>query len=207
MASRPIQITESRVIVVEGKDDAIILEELMKSQDISGIQVIPSGGKDNITNFIEALLKMPEFRDTVTFLGIMQDNDTNPEREFKRINRALQHHDLPIPSNPLEVAGEELKVCICMLPNSGTPGMLEDICLQSVGDDPAISCVDEYFDCLEKKGIDTSHARSKKKVQVYLASKNEPWRGLGNAAKDGDWNWTSEAFDIMKQMLETSIEN
>jgi hypothetical protein len=48
--------------------------------------------------------------------------------------------------------------------------MLEDLCLESVSEDPAMLCVDEYFRCLEERLEMLPRNPSKARVRGFLAS-------------------------------------
>lgn len=72
--------------------------------------------------------------------------------------------------------------------------MLEDICLKAVAQDPAMFCVEQYFQCLQQQGLSVPSNTSKAKVQVFLASRPEAGKRLGEAAQAGYWPWDDEAF-------------
>jgi len=49
--------------------------------------------------------------------------------------------------------------------------MLEDVCLQSVENDPAMCCVEEYFGCLKKRLSELRQNLSKARVRSFLVSR------------------------------------
>jgi hypothetical protein len=79
--------------------------------------------------------------------------------------------------------------------------MLEDLCLQSVDDDPGVSCLEDYFNCIQKKANRQPKNLAKAKIHAWLASQNEPDKRLAEAAKAGYWNWDSPAFEPLKQFI------
>lgn len=84
-------------------------------------------------------------------------------------------------------------------------GALEDLCLAAVAGDPAMACVEGYFECLDSRGM-LPRQISKGKLHAFLASRETPGRRLGEAAKAGDWPWDSDAFDGVKAFLRTVAE-
>ncbi|MCK4297946.1 MAG: hypothetical protein KAX80_00350, partial [Planctomycetes bacterium] len=96
----------------------------------------------------------------------------------------------------------DLKVVVTLLPDSSRCGMLEDLCLESISDDPAFACVDAYFECTRRNGIPHPRNMSKAKVHAFLASRRNPSLRLGEAAGAGCWPWDSPVFDEVKQFLQ-----
>lgn len=93
---------------------------------------------------------------------------------------------------------------VMILPPKTPQGTLEDICLESVKDDPAISCVEAYFDCLDEKGTGRPEKNfTKAKTIVFLSSREDPALRLGEAAKKGYWPFNSKEFEIVKKYLRT----
>jgi hypothetical protein len=93
-----------------------------------------------------------------------------------------------------------------ILPEEGAHGMLEDLCLKAVARDPAIGCVEYYFQCLQQQGLSVSHNTSKAKIQAFLASRPEEGKRLGEAAQAGYWPWNNEAFLQVRDFLQKICE-
>ncbi|MGC8878303.1 MAG: DUF3226 domain-containing protein [Anaerolineae bacterium] len=87
------------------------------------------------------------------------------------------------------------------MPAEDKSGMLEDLCLIAVAEHPAMSCVVQYFECLQQKGLTGPRNLSKAKTQVFLASGPEAGLRLGEAAQRGFWLWDAPAFDPLKHFL------
>ncbi len=79
--------------------------------------------------------------------------------------------------------------------------MLEDLCLAAVQADPATPCVDAYFTCLQTQTGKLPNNLAKARAHVWLASRPEPDRRLGEAAQSGYWPWADPAFDPLRQFL------
>jgi len=81
-------------------------------------------------------------------------------------------------------------------------GMLESLCLRAIKDEPAMSCADKYFDCLQGHEIYQREVdKDKARIYVYLASKNEPDKRLGESALAGYWSFNNKVFDNVNRFL------
>lgn len=198
---RPIEILKSRVIVVEGKEDKLFFDALINHLSLNDIQVLDIGGKTELRKYLETMIITPGF-DGVRSLGITRDANSNPKAALQSIRDALRSVRLPVPEKALAPFGDQPKVTILILPSESTPGMLEDLCLQAVMQDPAMFCVDQYFQCLQQRGLHLPSKISKAKVQVFLGSRPEPGKLLGVAAQAGYWPFDVEAFTQVKTFVQ-----
>jgi hypothetical protein len=144
--------------------------------------------------------KSPHFSNIIS-LGVVRDADTDSDSAFQSIRSALESVNLPVPKKQLEPIGNKPKVSVMILPGEGKPGMLEDLCLMSVSLDPSMACVHEYCQCIQQKGLSMPKNLSKSKVQVFLASREETGKRLGEAALAGYWPLDNESFDNVKKFL------
>ncbi len=134
-------------------------------------------------------------------MGVVRDADLSPEEAFTSVCDALRNAGLPVPRACLEPCGKELRVAVMVLPSADAPGTLEDLCLRSVEDDPAMPCVEKYFDCLRQCGSDPQSDVSRKKANVFIASRSGSAELPGQAAQAGMWPWRSDAFNEVRQFL------
>lgn len=200
-----VKIEQPHVLVVEGSEDELFFGALIRHLGLQGIQVMPIGGKQKLRKNLKALTAAPDFS-KVTFLGIVRDANANPSAAFQSVRDALQAVNLPVPHRPLEPVGTKPKVAVLILPKENMPGMLEDLCLKAVEEDPAMLCVKQYFECLQKQGLSLPDNMSKAKVQVFLASRQKAGLRLGEAAQAGYWPWDAEAFQQVKDFLRSVVE-
>jgi hypothetical protein len=163
------------------------------------IQVQNFGGVTELNDFLAALAKMSAF-DTVDTLGIVRDAEKSAGRALQSVCSSLKRRGLPFPKAPGLFEGSEPKVGVFILPDGKSPGMLEDLCLRSVGDDPAMPCLDRYFGCLETADSLPKNL-SKGRVQAFLASRAQPGLLLGEAAGRKYWPWDHTAFNHVKRFL------
>ena len=196
-------ITATRLIAVEGKDEINWLTALKDQLEIDNVEIRSLGGISSFSTKIRTLVITPGFANVVSF-GIIRDADSNASAAFQSVCAALRNVGLPVPTQPLkpvEATGGGPRVVVLIVPHGESKGMLEDICLQSVGEDPAMTCVEIYFECLTKNLDKLPNNLSKAKVHAFLSSRDQPDLRLGDAAKAGYWPWNHQAFAQVKQFL------
>jgi len=197
-----LKIEQPNVLVVEGKEEELFFEALIKHLKLQDIQIMPIGGKEKLRGNLKALVQTPGFSEVI-FLGVVRDADANPDTAFQSVRDALRAAGLPTPECPLLPVGEKPRVAVLILPGVDTVGTLEDLCLRAVAQDPAMVCVENYFKCLEQMGLFLPYnMMSKAKVQVFLASRPKAGLRLGEAAKAGYWPWETEAFEQVRNFLQ-----
>lgn len=199
---RSITIYSDRVILVEGKDDECFFRAISKHIGIDNIQIISINGIKQLRSMLRTLHLTPGFTEVVT-LGIIRDADADPKRAIQSIQDALRDSNFVVPSNPLEKEPGNPSLVFSVMPNNTSPGMLEDLCLSSVCEQPEMFCVDNYFQCLEYKGLKyhIGNHFSKAKLSVYLASKVDPTKRFSEASFAGYWEFDKEVFEEVKEFV------
>ena len=200
MAETIIEILKENLLLVEGRDEELFFEALLRHMGINSIQVLPIAGKDNLRPNLKMLVLSPRFSEVVS-LGIVRDANSNPRGAFQSVCGALEIVNLSVPVFPLLPAGQDPQVTVMILPDGDTPGMLEDVCLKTVGEDPAMFCIEEFFKCLQERNVSMPRNNSKAKVQVFLGSRLEAGKRLGEAAQAGYWPWNHIAVEQIKNFL------
>lgn len=197
----PIEISCENLLIVEGDDDELFFYALAQQLGLhEGLQIYQTGGKYELPKVVAAVAASYGFR-KVKRLGIIRDADEDPEAAFKSVVTALEKAKLPVPSKPREVTGSSPRVSVFILPAEDRQGALEDLCLEAVKEDPAMACVEGFFQCLETQGVSKPTNIVKAKVQIFLASRPEPGKRLGHAAQAGYWPWDSQVFEPVKEFL------
>lgn len=197
-----IQVTEKYVLVGEGKDEEKFFASLAKHLHMPNIQVLGIGGKTQLHDRLQAIANESGFSG-VRCLGVTRDADEDPQAAFQSVCDALQDAQLPVPTAPLQRAAGRPDVVVLILPRLGQTGALEDLCLESLEQTPAIACVGEYIECLNNNDclLCNSNNVSKAQVRAFLASQRDPeWR-LGEAACAGCWKFDHKAFEQVRAFL------
>ena len=164
-------IAKPKLLLVEGKDEVKLFGKLLADLGLVDVEIRNIMGKAKFRQNIKGLPKFTGFSE-VTSVGIVTDADKQPQGAFASICDALEAAGLPRPTAPLQPVGDDPQVVVMILPGEGREGMLEDLCLESVADDPAIACLEDHFRCLEeqlKAGTFPGNP-SKSRVRAFLAS-------------------------------------
>ena len=195
-----IEILHSRLLVVEGEDDAGFFRAFVKHLNFTDVQVLPIGGKTKTRKNLKALILSPGFSDVLK-LVVVRDADDNPKGAFQSVQDSLRASGLPVPLRPFELSGGKPQVMVMILPEKGTPGALEDLCLRSLEKDAILYCVQQHFNCLKAQSVPLPKNIPKAMVQVFLGSKEESGMTLGVAAQAGYWPMDSDAFAEIRECL------
>jgi hypothetical protein len=190
-----------KFVFCEGKDDVAVMRGLASHLKLD-IQVEEYGGKSNLANFLRTLPKRPEFtQQQVSSMAVLRDADSNAAATFTSVRDTLIQNNFEAPDVDGTFTEAAMRVGVFIIGVNGT-GMIEDLCLKSVSDQPEYSCVDSYFDCIAQKSA-RSNFSSKGKVRVWMASHEDFEYYIGKAADKGYWPWDNFAFDALKNFLKT----
>ena len=204
------RIQLEKLLVVEGKDEenffSAALDNHLKRLDI---QILGIGGKTLLAANLKALIRDPNFF-SVTSIAIIRDADSLPvgsqitasSAAFQSVVGALtaQGVGLTSPSNHAEFSIGPPRAGVFIMPDGVSDGMLESLCLASVVANPEMRCVEDYFACCLKAGAIPNNL-PKAHAHAWLASRVEPDKRVGEAAKAGYWPFASKAFDNLWQFL------
>lgn len=199
-------LVKANLIVVEGKDEKLFLEKLLDQMGLRGItDVRDVEGKDHFRTKIPALLKMTGFDENVKSLAIIRDADDNADAAFQSIQSIMRRAECEPPAvmNEFQEGGDR-KVGIFIMPGDSERGMLEDLCLRTVSDHPAMKCVDSFVSCIQGLEQPPNEVHlSKVKVVAFLAAMPELaiTNAVGRGAMKGFWNLDSPELDGLKKFL------
>lgn len=200
-----ISIRAARQVLVEGTDETYLFQALGNhiSMAARGIQFQSYGGKPKLRDFLETLTALADFSQVYS-LAVVADADDNRRSAADRIRGALQNAGLSAPDEPLQLSDDGQPYTAWLVIPHDSPGQaLEDVCLDSVQEDPALACVDAFMDCVMRvcSNPPKENEKSKSKIRAFLASRERPDLLLGQAARAGIWNFDAPAFDPLKKLL------
>lgn len=196
-----IKIEKPRLLIVEGEDENRFFNSLLSSLGIANIQVMPIGGKTKIRENL-GLVRKDARSHVLESIGIVRDADDDPDSAFQSVCDSLKMNGFSVPASEFEFTNEKPRIGVVILPGNNAKGTLEDLCLMSEKDNPGMSCVEQYFECLKFKQGHVPSSLGKAKIHVFLASKiADPTKRLGEAAEAGYWNWNNESFLTLKEFL------
>lgn len=201
----PITIEKPNLLVVEGRDDQEFFDALLRTIDMSEVQILAIGGKTKLRKNLKGLAATENFHQ-VRGLGIVRDADADAAEAFRKVRTALRAAALSVPENPMEPSGSDPRVSVMILPGGSETGSLEDLCLRSVDGDPAMLCTDRYFECLDGQQVGHAQHLSRARVQTFLASRPTPDLRLGIAAQRGHWPLEHGAFQETRDFLRQAFD-
>ena len=194
-------ISQKIQLLVEGRDDLVFFNELLRHMGLKNVQVRDYQGKSNLGPYLKALVRTRGFQSKVKSIGIVRDADLHPAGAFQSIQSAVQAVGWAVPAQPSQIAGTTLKVGAFVLPGQNRTGELEDLLLDAVAGDPVIPCVDDYFNCVNQRQGNVPTKLSKARVHAFLASREKPNLLPGVATEAGYWRLTSHAYKPVKDFL------
>ena len=197
------RIEKPKLLLVEGIDEVRLFGALAKDIGVEGVQIRAYQGKNNLRRFLGVLPQVPGYSDLES-IAVARDADESGDSAAQSVRDALAAANFPVPNSPLESAVDgRIAVRYLIIPPNGESGALEDVCLASVAEDPAMACVDGYFDCIEQSALDGPRTArmSKAKVHAFLSSRENPALRLGEAAERGVWRFDAPSFGALKDIL------
>lgn len=196
-------ISFSKVLLVEGQTPFQFFKAFLKHLTLDKqIEIRNFGGVKDFSAFLRALVGTDGF-DKVLTLGIVRDAEDNARSAFDSVRDSLSRAKLSPPSAPMVLSQGLPAVAVFILPDCTNPGMLETLCLENISGDSAISCIDDFFACLQKAAIALPQNLDKARIQAFLASREKSELLLGQAAHAGYLNWQHPAFANLKQFLQS----
>jgi hypothetical protein len=199
----PREISQSKLVAAEGKSTKLVIEHHLRYLQVRGIQVEDFKGHPGFAAQIRAVRKLSGFEQNVRSFAVIRDAEQNAAAAFQSVCDALRDAGLPVPPEPGARAANGIEVAVFILPNNRDDGMLETLCVQSVVDDPAMDCVQKYFECVHSKRLPGPTSVPKAQAQAFLASRPVAGLAVGWAAAEEHryWNWEHGAFAPLREFL------
>lgn len=216
MMSENRKIESSKLLLVEGIEDLHLIEEIIQymvenesgCENLSSIQLWNYDGADNLKTNLKLIRSSREYHTLLSTIAITSDAESDANRKFQSITTRLKDNKYSVPLDQLAATESNPSVILLIIPSDGQ-GMIEDVCLRSVCDDPAMVCVDNFFKCLNsslpQNGLDLPTNCSKARLQAFLASRKKAGLRMGTAAKKKLFPFNDPAFDEIKQLLKLMI--
>ena len=195
----PVDIEATKLLLVEGTHEVSFFLALLRHLGKIDIQSIDVGGETLFRPNLENIQTDNKWHQ-VTSIGIVRDADHDFQAKLQSIRDILQQVGLPVPDVPMVSAGDHPQVRIFIMPDNVSGGSLEDLCMSTLEPSDALTCVDEYFECLAEALGPHLHL-SKARVQAYLASKPEGDIHMGIAAQRGYWEFGSDSLDSLRRFI------
>ena len=190
-----------KVIAVEGTDEVYFLDALLRHLKITDVEVRDVGGRDQFKSKLPALVRMSGFSD-VRFLAIIRDADDDADAAFDSVRNILRDQRLEPPDRMNQFSDGNPRIGVFIMPGNSDTGMLEDLCLKTVGEHPAMECVNAFSDCVA--GLNNPpKIMAKAKAQAFLAAMPKIANSVGVGAQKGYWNLDSDGLDDLRSFIDT----
>lgn len=195
-------------VLVEGKDDAHLIDYLLENigADPEFVKIVFCGGKDELASSVRNIVKSRPYitRDLKRF-AVIRDCDACPDEASSALNDAFTDAGVPVPLHGQFVAYDgERKVGAFLIPSIDRPGAVEDLLLDIVGNDDTFQSFIPPFESASALagGLDV---RSKRLMQIFLATKSPLCRGGGIALKHGHFDHEHQSLFELKGFLQTLL--
>ena len=199
-------IRESRLLLVEGREDVRVFEELSTHWGFSGIQIIDMEGITNLRRQLSVLVRDPGFQNLRT-LGIARDADNDSQNAFASVRDALAAVPslrVGLPTRPGVRGTGRPATVVLIVPDNASPGNLESMLNRTKSGDAIEGCIDGYFACLsELAGVKPAGARlDKARAYARIAASSNPARSVGHSVRaTGVWDLDHESLNPVKEFL------
>lgn len=193
-------IREKKVLAVEGKDEVNFFDALLKHSRIAGFDIRDIGGKDKFKEKLPALVKARGFSD-IEVLVVVRDADNDPDAAFDSVRDVLSSQKLDPPDQMNQFSDGNPRIGVFIMPGNSDTGMLEDLCLKTVEEHPAMKCVNAFTDCASVLK-DPPKIMAKAKAQVFLAAMSDIANSVGVGAQKGHWNFDSDELDNLRSFID-----
>ena len=200
-----LEIRSDRLLLVEGRDEVNLFDELLKhcfaAAGKRDIQIIDAGGRHSFRKNLMAIAVAARARPTLRAVGAVRDADDDARSAFQSVSDALLHVGYEPPSAHGAVSDGDPPVGVFILPDGAGAGAVETLCRRSVAGDEASRCVEAFIDCLKEQRALRSRNKDKTFAHAYLAAGEDPVARVGEGARQGAWDFDSEAFAELSAFL------
>lgn len=192
-------VVSEKVLAVEGKDEVNFFSAFLDHIEVLNVRVEEVGGKNQFKNKIPALIKSSEFSE-MKVLAVVRDADEDANAAFDSTRIVLEREGLKPPEEMNSFSEGDPRVGVFIMPGDFDFGMLEDLCLKTVKNHPAMECVNVWIDCISQLK-EKPRNMAKAKAQVFLAAMPEIVSSVGIGAQKGYWNFDSEELEALRSFI------
>ena len=198
-----LALTSDWLLLVEGKDEVNLFEELMKHcfGAEPTVQVVDAGGVRKFPNRLRAIQTACRARPTLRSIGVVRDADDDASGAFRSVCDHIRNVGYEPPAVHGEFSDATPSIGVFIVPNGEEPGAIETLCRRSREGDEVGRCVDEYLRCLDGNEAMRSMNEDKSFAHAYLAAMEDPVARVGEGARQGVWDFESAAFAELSEFI------
>lgn len=198
------RIDRSRLMLVEGVDDAHFFDTLLGQANADPAQVglLYMRGKDALSDNLSMLIKSPSFQSgKVVRIAIVLDSDTVPAAALQSVNDALTVLGWPhFEGSGFNQVTPALSLGLHLLPSMEEPGDLERVCLATIPEDERVIKSVAF-----QQDIDMNHGpldkTYKRQAAIFLACVAAETRGVGRAFELGVFDSAHSSLNPLKGFI------
>jgi hypothetical protein len=197
------KIKKEDVLFVEGKDEINFFGILLKWLDITDVQIIDVGGKDNFQNRFSGYMQTEGALSRIKNIGFVRDAEGHEANSaFQSICSVLKKYELACPNESCKpVDQDNKKISIFIMPNNNDCGMLEDLCIRAIQGSGIFPCVESFIQCYEGKIEKDRYNKSRAIILAYLSTQIPIVNSLGLAAQQNIFDFSNPCFDAIRKFL------
>lgn len=190
-----------KILICDGKTDVAVISSLCKDAGIEDLIIESCDGRGNLERYIRDLPIRPEFaRGEVESLAVLIDAELDANTSWQKVQNAIQQgFSIKLEGSGITHLGKP-RIIAAVIPEGENCGMIEDLCLKAVSDQPEYLCMTQYFECLSSN-TEVKDYPSKAKFRAWMASKPDFDLYLGLAATKGYIPWESPVFTSILALL------
>ena len=181
---------KEHLLLVEGKDEKVLLTYLIASRELQGIVEVDNvGGNKSFPDGLRRVKKQssfPSFR-TIT---VVRDAEADATAAFESARGALKDAELPIPDLPNQWSAAFPHVQICIIPENRPHGCVEDLFLEAhrCHQEPLHACLDALRNCWAPNQLNPARWAKIYTAIILRAIPGEYASELGHAIQKAEFN-------------------
>lgn len=201
-----MNLTKSKLLLVEGKDEEKFFTAFCKYKEINDIEIIELGGKSGFKSSFPAVLNFRGI-ENVTAIGFVQDADNSKDAAVTSLCALLHNNGIPKPTGHGQFSQKDGRSYgIFIMPGNRDSGMLENLVLDSVDGHPAKIESEKYIDQLKitlEGNADYKFPKNEPKARLFafLAGLEKYKPSIGIASESKVFNFDSPHFDDINSFL------
>lgn len=188
----------SAILIVEGHDEAALVNKLIELHRLVGIKVVNAAGNGSIRNKFHTALLGASVTTAVTAIAILRDAEEDPARCKAELDGYAAQVKESINPN---IAFEYL-----MLPSESSVGSLETMCLMLIPPaDDLLACADQFLQCAAASPSNQLSTKARQDKARYLirqfAVSGKP-QGLKSLIESDLIELNSDIFNPIVELLQ-----
>ena len=193
-------VSSGRHLLVEGREEVQFFRGFLRHLGIDDVQIRDYEGKDNLRRYLLSFTGLNDFVQ-VESVAIVRDADDGAQSALQSVQDSLRNAGLAVPKDYVTSAAGPPRTSVFIMPDNGSNGALEQLCLVTLANDPAMPCVEEFLTCVNGRLTVPPRDQQKARIHAFLASREDSELRLGEAAQRGYIDWNHTPFDDLAQFL------